>query len=77
MTKVKFHGIDGFNRAVFKEVREDKKHFYYGRTFGLFSYHATEQEVLESVKDEELTYFGRSFGCEPMGTPKEVTIIRN
>ena len=76
MIKVKYVGIDGWNRAVFKEKREDEKKFYFGRTFGLFDYGVTEQEVLKEVEDDELVYFGRSFGCEPNGTPKEVKIIK-
>uniref|UniRef100_A0A6H1ZSK1 Uncharacterized protein n=1 Tax=viral metagenome TaxID=1070528 RepID=A0A6H1ZSK1_9ZZZZ len=77
MKKVKFKGIDGWNRPIFKEIRKDKKQVYYGRTFGLFDMDATEEEILSKVKSEDLEYFGRSFGCEPMGGGDEdIEIIK-
>lgn len=75
MDKVKYVGIDSFNRPIFKSL--EKKAFY-GSTNKLFSYGATEQEVLEKVDENDLCYFGNSFGCEPWGTPAEnLSIVRS
>ena len=73
MKQVKYVGIDGWNRPVFKAL--DSKDFY-GSVHELFSYEASESEVLEKVKESDLCWFGSSFGCEPMGTPADVTILR-
>lgn len=63
--KLKFKGIDDWNRPVFKDIEKKQ---YYGSTDILFSYNATEKEVMEEVnRKEQLTWFGSSFGCEPMG----------
>ncbi len=58
-------GIDNWNRPVWKapDLRE-----YYGSVNELFSYEATEEEVLKKVDTYELCYMGDHFGCEPMGT---------
>lgn len=66
MERVKFVGIDGWNRPVFKSL--DKKRHFYGNTSKLFSYEATETEVLEKVTADDLCYFGSRFDCEPYGT---------
>ena len=70
-TKVKFHGIDHFNRPVFKDINSKQ---FFGDTNNLFYRYATEAEVLSKIKSENLTYFGRKFGCEPMGTSCNVEI---
>lgn len=67
MERVQFHGIDSFNRPVFKSL--DKLHHFYGDTGTLFDYGATEAEVLARVTVDELCYFGSRFDCEPYGTP--------
>jgi len=72
MTKVKFVGIDDWNRPIFKD---DKKN-YYGSTDILFDYDETEGNVLERVEAKDLTFFGNHFGCEPMGIPYDVQIIK-
>lgn len=64
--QVKFHGIDGFNRPVFKAVDRPE---YYGSTSHLFDYDATEADVLETITADDLCYFGSRFNCEPYGTP--------
>jgi hypothetical protein len=69
--QVKFAGIDGFGRPIFKQV--DAK-LYYGCTDKVFSpfntqLEADESEVLKKVSEADLCYFGSSFNCEPMGTP--------
>lgn len=71
--RVKFRGIDRFNRPVFKSI--DKKSTYYGSVNTLFSYGATEKEVLAKITEADLTYFGKSFGCEPWGTPTPTLAI--
>jgi hypothetical protein len=63
--KLKFMGIDNYNRPVWKDP---KKRAYYGSVNRLFSYEAAEEEVLKEVDTFELCYFGNHFGCEPMGT---------
>ena len=60
---IKFVGIDSFNRPIFRGY--GRNHF--GSTDILFSYDATEKEVLEKVTEKNLTYFGSKFDCEPMG----------
>jgi hypothetical protein len=75
MERVQFHGIDGFNRPVFKSL--DKPRTFYGNTSKLFGYEATESEVLEQVTADDLCYFGSRFDCEPYGTGvSNLTIIR-
>lgn len=66
--KVKFYGIDRFNRPVFKSLDNGKSKFY-GDVHNLFSYEATEAEVLAKVTADDLCYFGSRFECEPYGTP--------
>lgn len=63
--RLKFVGIDYWNRPVFKVP--DKRE-YYGSVDILFSEGATEAEVLKKVDTYNLCYFGNSFGCEPMGS---------
>ena len=67
--KVKFKGIDDWNRPVFKAIDQS---LYYGSVDILFDYDATEEEVLQKVTAFNLSYFGHSFNCEPYGdSPKE------
>jgi len=72
--EVKFKGIDRFNRPVFKALDKPE---YYGSVHILFSFDATEYDVLSKVNDEDLCYFGSRFDCEPYGTEANVTIIRS
>jgi hypothetical protein len=62
---LQFRGIDRFNRPIF----EDGEGGYYGSVDKLFSTDAPKGHVLDVVVPEDITYFGKSFGCEPMGTP--------
>jgi len=74
MTEVHFAGIDRFNRPVFT----DRYLNYYGSTGILFGCNATEEYVLAQVKEKDLCYFGRHFGCEPEGDPvTNITITPN
>lgn len=64
--KIKFAGIDGWNRPVFKSI--EKPYRFYGDTCNLFNSDATEKEVLSKIEIDNLCYFGDHFGCEPCGT---------
>ena len=68
MEKIKFRGIDSWNRPVFKSL--ERKNFY-GSVNKLFDMDATKEEVLKKVSEFDLCFFGNFFGCEPMGTPAE------
>lgn len=61
---LKFVGIGNWNRAIFKDNNEN----YFGNYDILFSYNATEEEVLKKITENDIYYFGQSFGCEPLGT---------
>jgi hypothetical protein len=63
--RMKWVGVDNWNRPVWKAP--DKRE-YYGSVTQLFSYDATEEEVLKEVETYDLVYMGNHFGCEPMGT---------
>jgi hypothetical protein len=63
-TELTYVGADRFNRPCFT----DNIGNYYGSTEILVDDDKLE-DVLKVVKLEDLTYFGTSFGCEPMGTP--------
>lgn len=63
-TKVRFYSVDRFNRPIFK----DESGNYYGATDKLVSFTVSREQVLGYVETKDLTYFGRSFDCEPMGT---------
>ena len=69
--KVNFEGIDDFNRPIFKGIDSNQR---FGSVDFLFGYESTEKEVLETITEEDLLYFGNHFGCEPMGTPPINTI---
>ncbi len=72
MRNVKFAGIDSWNRPIFKEEGVNN---YYGSTDILFNYSQTEDVVLEKVSEKDLTFFGSSFGCEPIGSPVSDIVI--
>ena len=63
--KVKFEGIDDFNRPVFKSVNNRNR---YGSTDELFSHDAKEKYVLRCMGEiKTLSFFGTRFNCEPTG----------
>ena len=62
--KLKFYGIDNFNRPIFKNIEKKK---FYGSTDKLFNHNADATEVLKIVDEKDLTYFGERFNCEPLG----------
>lgn len=61
---IKFEGIDGFCRPIFKA---EDSNLRYGSVNKLFSATATEEEVKKEITTDDLLYFGRHFGCEPLG----------
>jgi len=72
--KVKFEGIDSWNRPVFKSLLSKSR---YGSVDILFDYNTTELKVLEKINEDNLLFFGDSFGCEPMGdTVTNLEIVR-
>ncbi len=68
--KLKFVGIDDWNRPIFKQ--ENKK-AYFGMTDHLFNYNDDWERVKDRIKEimetdvRHLEYFGAKFGCEPKG----------
>jgi hypothetical protein len=60
---VRFVNIDSWNRPEFKDALGN----YYGSLDKLFPREEPEESVLLKVTAEDLTYFGSSFDCEPMG----------
>ena len=70
--QIKFHGVDMWGRPVFKSTMFDKN--FFGSTDKLFDDEATEEEVLKTVTEQDLLFFGNTFGCEPMGDPVKGTI---
>lgn len=70
VVKIKFEGIDNWNRPVFKHVDSSQR---YGDVNNLFSYEPNESKFKEFMKlwkedpKKHIEYLGRSFGCEPEG----------
>jgi len=62
---VDFHGIDSWNRPVFKSVNGN---YFYGSTDILFEYGESREKVLQEVVESNLVYFGTKFDCEPSGS---------
>lgn len=73
MERVKFYGVDNFHRPVFKSL--DIKKRFYGNVHILFNYDSSEEEVLKLINEDNLTYFGSKFDCEPWGTSAENLVI--
>lgn len=72
---LRFHGIDSWNRPVFKS----ELGYFYGSTDKLFSfsgtYKDTEADIRNEITSDDIEYFGRSFGCEPMGGRPRLPIV--
>lgn len=64
--EIEFHGIDSWNRPVFKEVGAKR---FYGSTCILFDFDDSDKKVEDTFEGQEeaLYYFGKHFDCEPMG----------
>ncbi len=72
--KIKFEGIDYWNRPIFKSINGKDR---YGSVNKLFNQNMREDAVLEEIVEDDLLYFGNSFGCEPMGDPAgNIKIVR-
>lgn len=72
--KLKFRGVDDWNRPVFKDI-ESKDHF--GSTCTLFEWDTPKEDIIKHFKEtqEPLEYFGPYFGCEPHGgIPKNLKL---
>lgn len=69
MIELKFEGIDDWNRPIFKSKNNER----YGDVCNLFSWDATFEQVIEKVTIHDICYFGKKFGCEPMGTAIDTT----
>jgi len=73
--KIKFKGIDSWNRSVFVGQEPERyKSSYFGSVDTLFpdktiAPNNTVEEIVSYFKEnvKELQYFGQKFDCEPMG----------
>jgi len=64
--KIKFKGIDSWNRPVFKNIESNS---HYGSITTLFDYVDSSDKIIAYFKENihELEYFGDKFDCEPYG----------
>ncbi len=69
-----FEGINFWGNPIFVSQRG----YRYGCLDKLFDYSATEEQVLASITEDDLCYFGHEFDSEPNGgpLPKGLTIKR-
>ena len=75
MLKIKYEGIDDWNRPVFKDINSENR---FGSVEILFPYWETEKSVLEKISEKHLCYFGKCFDGDPMGgIVKGIKIIRS
>lgn len=78
--RLKFEGIDNFNRPIFINPTTGWR---YGDTDNLFALNATKEDVMRFYNNQSkplrdiLVIFGCKFGCEPEGIPlaKDVEVI--
>ncbi len=78
--RLKFEGIDDFNRSVFVRPETGMR---CGDTNNLFALNATKEEVMRFYNNQPkplrdfLVIFGYRFGCEPDGVSlaKDVEVI--
>lgn len=68
--KIKFRGIDSWNRPIFKAINCND---YFGSVYYLFGYDEQPEKIIDFFKDklDRLSYFGSHFDCEPLGLPLE------
>ena len=72
---ITYWGIDNFNRPVFKSLEYNN---FFGSINKLFPYQETEKEVLKTVSESDLMFFGNKFNCEPSGGSTEgIKIIKH
>lgn len=60
--KVKFYGIDSFDRPVFRSITNPSNFF------GSVDRLCRTREDVDKIEAKDLCFFGNSFDCEPMGT---------
>lgn len=72
--KLKFVGIDDFNRPVFKNIKSNS---HYGSTNKLFDYSTNKTEIIDYFRSNinDLVYFGNKFNCEPDGSINKTLIL--
>lgn len=71
MIDIQFWTIDDWNRPVFKSASGQ----LYGSLDRLFKWGETEEKVLETVNENDITWFGFNIDDDPMGSPCCVRII--
>lgn len=72
-TEIKFWTIDKWGRPIFKAENGN----LYASLDYLFRYGTDEEEVLKTVTEADITYFGRDIDDDPMGTSTNVVIVKN
>lgn len=72
-TEIKYWTIDDWNRPVFRAENGN----LYGSTEKIFDCGTEEEEVLKTVTEADITYFGRDIDDDPMGTSTNVVIVKN
>lgn len=77
---LKFKGIDSYNRPIYKVIninghKPEGGSAYFGSTGVLYSaFETTSKEKINEINQffreniKELTFFGYSFDCEPIGS---------
>jgi len=70
-TIVQYYGIDSWNRPVFKAEGRDA---YFGSLDKLYGYDTPLEVIQKEITEDDLSYFGNHFDCEPYGLKKDVKI---
>ncbi len=63
---LEYVGIDDWGRPVFVDKATGR---YYGSVDRIFNDGTDADDVVPFLTEKDLCYFGRYFGCEPMGDP--------
>lgn len=71
--KIKYWTIDDWDRPVFKS----EKGMLYGSLEKLFKWGASEEEVLKTVTEKDIVWFGTDIDDDPDGTIYDVEIVKN
>jgi hypothetical protein len=64
--EIEFEGVDYWGRPIFKDINSKDR---YGSCDILVSGSDPESIIRAKISEADLVYFGKSFGCEPVGTP--------
>ena len=74
LIEIKFEDFDNWDRPIFKDINSQDR---YGSLDIWFKGFVTTEMVLNNITEDDLTYFGNTFNCKPIGTPvKNIKIIR-